>query len=81
MFKKFFNKQKDFLNIEEYNLALRDNAIEYIKNLDKNEKDKFIDAVGLIWQGYDRLIRVKTKTQKIEEKELKDDKDLGFVES
>lgn len=50
---------------------LRDNAIEYVVSLPKADKDRFYDAVDLIWQGYDQLNRVKTKDEKSIEKEAK----------
>jgi hypothetical protein len=49
---------------EEYAAALRGNAIEYIVSLKKTDKDRFIEAVELIWQGYQRLDNVKTETER-----------------
>ncbi len=49
-------------------------AIEYITSLDKTEFKKFIDSVELIWQGYDKLLRVQTREEKAEAKE---DKETG----
>ena len=50
-------------------------AIEYITQLDKTEFNRFIDSVQLIWQGYDILLRVQTRTEKAEAKEIKEDGD------
>ena len=64
---------------------LRDSAIEYIVSLPKSDKDRFIDAVDLIWDGYNRLNRVKTVDERQTEREAKavgmspdDADDLGF---
>ena len=50
-------------------------AIEYITELDKTEFNRFTDSVQLIWQGYDKLLRVQTRTEKAEAKEIKEDGD------
>ena len=50
-------------------------AIEYITQLDKTEFNRFIDSVQLIWQGYDKLLRVQTRSEKAEAKEIKEDGD------
>ena len=50
-------------------------AIDYITELDKTEFNRFIDSVQLIWQGYDKLYRVKTREEKAEAKEIKEDGD------
>lgn len=48
----------------EYAAALRGNAIEYIVSLKKADKDRFIEAVGLIWEGYQKLDTVKTENER-----------------
>lgn len=48
----------------EYAAALRGNAIEYIVSLKKADKDRFIEAVGLIWEGYQKLDGVKTENER-----------------
>ena len=50
-------------------------AIDYIIELDKTEFNRFIDSVKLIWEGYDKLYRVKTRDEKAEAKEVKEDGD------
>lgn len=50
-------------------------AIEYIIELDKTEFNRFMDSIKDIWQGYDKLYRVKTREEKAEAKELKEDGD------
>ena len=42
--------------------------IDIVKDLDKTEFKRFIDATTLAWQGYDKLLRVQTR----EEKETRD---------
>jgi len=51
---------------------LRQQAIEYIVSLPKGDKERFIDAVDLIWQGYNALNRVKTVDERQEARELKE---------
>lgn len=67
----------------ERSAILRDYAIEYLVSLPKADKEKFFEAVDLIWQGYDKLDRVKTKDEKIAERVAKADKaeddDLAMV--
>ena len=46
-------------------------TIEYIIQLDKTKFNRFIDSVQLIWQGYDKLLRVQTRSEKAETKEIK----------
>ena len=77
----FFRKRKVDLTPEQRTAQLRDSAIEYIKTLDKIEKDKFFESVELIWQGYDKLLRVKTKDQKQEEKERRELDSLEDIET
>lgn len=73
----------------EYAAALRSNAIEYIVSLKKADKDRFIEAVGLIWEGYQKLDTVKTENERTMAAERRkmgvsgtDDDDLmaGFLE-
>jgi hypothetical protein len=73
------------MTIEERAEVLREYAIEYITSLGKADKDKFYEAVDLIWQGRAILNRVKTTDEKAYEKEAKslgmtadDADDLGF---
>lgn len=65
--------------------ALRNNAIEYIVSLPKADKERFFDAVDLIWQGYDKINRVRTIGERQIAKEAKtlgmsseEANDLGF---
>lgn len=53
--------------------------VDIVKNLDKTEFKKFMDATQLVWEGYDRLLRVKTR----DEKEVKpvDDLTNSFIET
>lgn len=73
------------LSDEERTEALRANAIEYIVSLPKGDKDRFFEAVDLIWAGYNKLDRVKTVDERQTEKEAKalgmttdEADDLGF---
>lgn len=73
------------LTDEERTEALRANAIEYIVSLPKGDKDRFFEAVDLIWAGYNKLDRVKTVDERATEKEAKamgmspeEADDLGF---
>ena len=73
------------LTDEERTEALRANAIEYIVSLPKGDKDRFFEAVELIWQGYNKLDRVRTATERAVDKEAKamgmtgdEADDLGF---
>lgn len=73
------------MSIEERAEVLREYAIEYITSLSKADKEKFTEAVDLIWQGRNILSRVKTADEKAYEKEAKaigistdDADDLGF---
>jgi len=71
-----FNKKQDEvterpLTDEERTEALRANAIEYIVSLPKGDKDRFFEAVDLIWAGYNKLDRVKTVDERATEKEAK----------
>lgn len=50
---------------------LRQSAIEYIVSLPKSDKDRFFEAVDLIWQGYSKLDRVKTLDERQSEREAK----------
>lgn len=68
---------------------LRQQAIEYIVSLSKGDKERFMDAVDLIWQGYNALNRVKTIDERQEANYLKkariasgDDENFGldFIE-
>lgn len=43
---------------------LKNQAIEYIVSLSKADKDKFVEGVELIWQGYQAIDPIKTKYQK-----------------
>lgn len=49
----------------QYAEALRANAIEYIVSLKKGDKERFLEAVGLIWEGYNKLDNVKTENERI----------------
>lgn len=87
-----FNKQhqptapiEEPMTIEERAEVLREYAIEYITSLSKADKEKFTEAVDLIWQGRNILSRVKTADEKAYEKEAKasgmttdEADDLGF---
>jgi hypothetical protein len=55
-------------------------AIEYVVELDKLEFNRFIDSVKLIWEGYDKLYRVKTRDEKEAIKEAKEDGDDFILE-
>lgn len=65
---------------EEYATALRANAIEYIVSLKKADKDRFIDAVQLIWEGYNKLNNVKTENERIMATERKKMGDDGVID-
>ena len=54
-------------------------AIEYIIELDKTEFNRFMDSIEDIWKGYDKLVRVKTREEKAEAKEIKEDGDIFIV--
>lgn len=81
----FSKKQKraDLVSVAEHTSMTRDYAIEYIVSLDRSAKERFIEAVELIWQGYDKLDRVKTRDEKAIEREAKisgsDDEDIAFI--
>ncbi len=53
--------------------------VDIVKNLDRNEFKKFMEATQSVWEGYDRLLRVKTR----DEKEAKpvDDITNSFIET
>lgn len=53
--------------------------VDIVKNLDKTEFKKFMEATQLVWEGYDRLLRVRTR----DEKEVKpvDDITDGYIET
>lgn len=57
-------EQQPEMTPEEYAAALRANAIEYIVSLKKGDKERFIEAVNLIWEGYDKLDSVKTENER-----------------
>jgi len=76
---------EQFMSVEERAEVLREYAIEYITSLSKADKEKFTEAVDLIWQGRNILSRVKTADEKAYEKEAKangmttdEADDLGF---
>lgn len=54
-------------------------AIDYITELDKTEFNRFMDSIEDIWKGYDKLLRVKTREEKAEAKEIKEDGDIFIV--
>lgn len=64
MFKRKQPQQEPEMTPTEYAAALRANAIEYIVSLKKADKDRFIEAVGLIWEGYQKLDTVKTENER-----------------
>lgn len=64
MFKRKQPEKAPEMTPEEYAAALRANAIEYIVSLKKGDKDRFIEAVGLIWEGYQKLEAVKTENER-----------------
>lgn len=74
-----FNRKKDnrpyaiaqFEPLQPNTDQLRQSAIEYIVSLPKNDKDRFFEAVDLIWQGYNKLDRVKTIDERQTEREAK----------
>ncbi len=74
-----FNRKKDnnpyamahFEPLQPNTDQLRQSAIEYIVSLPKNDKDRFFEAVDLIWQGYNKLDRVKTIDERNTEREAK----------
>ena len=85
-----FSKQQPrvvepMLTEEERTEALRANAIQYIVSLPKGDKDRFFEAVDLIWAGYNKLDRLKSVDERATEKEAKslgmtndEADDLGF---
>jgi hypothetical protein len=56
---------------------LRHQAIEYIVSLGAGDKDRFMSAVELIWQGYNALNRVKTVDERQEAKATKEARELS----
>ena len=38
--------------------------VDIVKYLDKTEFKKFMDATESVWEGYDKLLRVKTREEK-----------------
>lgn len=38
--------------------------VNIVKYLDKTEFKKFMEATQLVWDGYDKLLRVKTRDEK-----------------
>lgn len=38
--------------------------VNIVKYLDKTEFKKFMDATQMVWEGYDKLLRVKTRDEK-----------------
>lgn len=54
-------------------------AIDYITELDKTEFNRFMDSIEDIWKGYDKLLRVKTREEKAEAKEIKEDGDVFIL--
>jgi hypothetical protein len=88
--KKQQEERAELVSVADHTSMTRDYAIEYIVSLDKAAKDKFIEAVDLIWQGYDKLDRVKTRDEKALEREIKaipvdsslaNDPDFGSLET
>ena len=71
-------KRQSEIKIDPSNANARAYAIEYVISLDKPAKDKFFDAVELIWEGYDKLDRIKTKIEKANEKEEREDHEAGL---
>lgn len=55
-------------------------VLELVKDLDRKEFNKLIEATKLAWQGYDKMRQVQTIDEK-EEADIKDaEKKLGFIE-
>jgi hypothetical protein len=50
---------------------LRQSAIQYIVRLKKADKDRFFEAVDLIWSGYNKLDSVKTENERALNREQK----------
>lgn len=65
MFKKKQPETTPQLTPADYAAALRSSAIEYIISLKKADKDRFIEAVDLIWEGYNKLDSVKTYNERV----------------
>lgn len=38
--------------------------VNIVKYLDKTEFKKFMDATQMVWEGYDKLLRVRTRDEK-----------------
>ena len=55
-------------------------VLELVKDLDRKEFNKLIEATKLAWQGYDKMRQVQTIDEK-EEADIKDaEKRLDFIE-
>lgn len=55
-------------------------VLELVKDLDRKEFNKLIEATKLAWQGYDKMRQVQTIDEK-EEADIKDaEKKLDFIE-
>lgn len=68
--------------LDEASEDMKATAIEYIVSLDKADKDRFLEGVELIWQGYNGSVdKVRTRHQKALHREARqagidDDSDL-----
>lgn len=60
------------LTVEQRAEALRENAIQYIIELDDKSLDTFIESAKLIREGYRKLNVVKTEDEKQAEKEARE---------
>lgn len=64
--------QAPALTVEQRAEALRENAIQYIIELDDKSLDTFIESAKLIREGYRKLNVVKTEDEKQAEKEARE---------
>lgn len=75
IFKK--NKQRYYEDMAETRFQ---QVLELVKDLDRKEFNKLIEATKLAWQGYDKMRQVQTIDEK-EEADIKDaEKKLDFIE-
>lgn len=55
--------------------------VEIVKKYDKPGFTKLMEAVQQVWAGYDTVLRTKTRQEKDDIKQAKEDKDIADTES
>lgn len=80
MFASLFKKEDEF-DIEKFT----DDAIKFAKTVDKQAMNCFIDGITGIWSGLDSLRKIKSRAEKEEAKEARENKEIdgtaGFIET